>query len=361
MNRKYNFYAGPAALPVEVLKQIQEEMVDYKGMGLSLIETSHRSKEYDLVHNEAVSTIQELLGLPQNYKVVFLGGGATLQFSMVPLNFLTDGKTCDFTLTGSWAKKAYADAKKVGNVNVVFDGAEYKYMKLPDASSLKTNSDAAYLHITSNETIQGIQWQQFPDTGSVPLIVDMSSDMMSRPLPVEKFSMIYAGAQKNLGPAGVTLAIIRDDLLQRCPSTLTAYLNYKTHADSNSLYNTPPVFAIYALKLVMEWVKKQGGLTAMATLAEEKSSLLYNTIDQSNGYYSCPVEKANRSKMNVVFRLQNETLEKKFIEEATKEGMLGLKGHRSVGGCRASIYNAMPVEGVKALTDFMKNFAEKNS
>lgn len=360
MNRKINFYAGPATLPLPVLEQIRDELVDYQGMGLSLIETSHRSKEYDEVHNGAVSLIKELLAVPDNYKILFLGGGATLQFSMIPLNFLGEGRSCDFTLTGSWAKKAFVDSKKHGTVNVLFDGAESNFTKTPDASSLNITPDAAYLHITSNETIQGTEWHDFPDTGDVPLIADMSSDIMSRPLPIGKFGMIYAGAQKNLGPAGVAIVILREDLLERCPDTLTAYLNYKTHADKNSLYNTPPVFSIYAVKLVLEWVKAQGGLSAMAERAQKKSSMLYDTMAQSNGYYSCPVDESGRSKMNVVFRLPSEDLEKKFIEEAKNEGMIGLKGHRSVGGCRASIYNAMPVEGVEKIAAFMRKFAEVN-
>lgn len=359
MSRICNFYAGPATLPLPVLNQIQEEIVDYMGMGLSLIETSHRSKEYDNVHNEAISHIKELLKVPDNYKILFLGGGATLQFSMVPLNLL-NGESCDFTLTGTWAKKAYSDAKKVGKVNVVFDGSGSNYTKLPDIASLKVNPDSVYLHITSNETIHGIQWQEFPDAGNVPIISDMSSDIMSRSLPIEKFGLIYAGAQKNLGPAGVTLVIIRDNLLSRCPDTLTAYLNYNTHVEKNSLYNTPPVFSIYALNLALQWIKKQGGLKAMEELAERKSSMLYNAIDESNGYYSCPVDRSCRSRMNVVFRLPNEELEKKFSEEATKQGMIGLKGHQSVGGCRASIYNAMPEEGVSKLVNFMKDFASRN-
>jgi len=360
MSRKFNFYAGPATLPLPVLEQMRDELVDYSGMGLSLIETSHRSKEYDQVHNEAIGLVKELLDVPDNYKILFLAGGATLQFSMIPLNFLGEDKSCDFTLTGSWAKKAYADSQKCGKVNVIFDGAESNFTKIPDPSSLTTTAGAAYLHITTNETIDGIQWHSFPDTGDVPLIADMSSDIMSRPLPVEKFGLFYAGAQKNLGPAGMTLVIIREDLLERCPDTLTAYLNYKTHAKKNSLYNTPPVFAIYAVKLVLKRVKGLGGLNVMAELAEKKASLLYNTIEQSNEYYSCPVAKASRSKMNVVFRLPNEDLEKKFIEEAKNEGMIGLKGHRSVGGCRASIYNAMPFEGAEKLAAFMRNFAETN-
>jgi phosphoserine aminotransferase len=360
MSRKYNFYAGPATLPLPVLTQIKEEMEDFHGIGMSLIETSHRSKTYDGVHNEAIALLRELLGIPANYQVIFLGGGATLQFSMIPMNFLSPGKSCDFTLTGAWAKKAYEDAAKVGKVKVVFDGKESGYTTLPAASSLKASPGAAYFHLTSNETIEGVEWVDFPDTGDVPLIADMSSDIMSRPLPVEKFGVIYAGAQKNLGPAGVTLVILREDLLERCPDTLTAYLNYKIHAEKNSLYNTPPVFSIYALKLVLEHVKKQGGLAAVAATAAKKAGLLYRTIDDSDGFYRCPVDKAVRSRMNVVFRLPSEDLEKKFIDAATEKGMVGLKGHRSVGGCRASLYNAMPEEGVAALTAFMKEFAAAN-
>lgn len=361
MSRKFNFYAGPSTLPLPVLEQIRDEIVDYRGMGLSLIETSHRSKEYDEVHNSAIALVKELLSVPDNYKILLLGGGATLQFSMIPLNFLGEGCSCDFTVTGSWAKKALGDSKKHGKVNVLFDGAEDNYTRIQDASTLHVTPGAAYLHITSNETIQGTEWHHFPDTGDVPLISDMSSDIMSRSLPIEKFGMIYAGAQKNLGPSGLGVVILREDLLERCPDTLTAYLNYKNHVDKNSLYNTPPVFSIYALKLVMEWVKAQGGVTAMAELSEKKSSMLYDTIAQSNGYYTCLVDNASRSKMNVVFRLPSEDLEKKFIEEAKNEGMIGLKGHRSVGGCRASIYNAMPVEGAETLAAFMRKFAEVNS
>jgi len=360
MARKYNFYAGPAVLPLTVLEQIQKEIVDFHGMGMSLIETSHRSREYDEVHNGAVTVIRDLLRIPENYHVLFLGGGATLQFGMIPMNFLHNGRTCDFTLTGQWSKKAYADAKLYCDVNVVYDGSPGKFTELPEASSLKCSEGSAYLHITSNETVQGVQWQEWPDTGGIPLIADMSSDIMSRPLPVEKFGMIYAGAQKNLGPAGVTLVIIRDDLVQSGPDDLPAYLKYKTHAEKNSLYNTPPVFAVYALKLVMEWVKDRGGLEAMKELSTDRSGCIYSTIDASGGFYSCPVKKENRSKMNIVFTLDSPELEARFIQEAAEQGMIGLKGHRSVGGCRASVYNSMPFEGAEVLADFMKTFQKKN-
>jgi phosphoserine aminotransferase len=358
-NRVVNLYAGPSVLPVEVLKELHENFMDYNGLGLSLIETSHRSKEYDEVHMSAISLIKELMNIPDNYKVLFLGGGATMQFSMVPMNFLPEGKSCDFTLSGAWAEKAYDDAVKIGKVNVIFDGKDKKYTSLP--TSLNVSKDAAYVHITSNETIGGLQWMDYPDTGNVPLIADMSSDIMSRPVDINKFAMIYAGAQKNLGPAGVTLAIIRDDLLERCPSHLTKYLNYRTHSDKDSLYNTPPVFSIWAMKLGLEHIKKQGGLVAMKEKAELKSGLLYDAMQASNGFYRCPVDEAFRSQMNVVFNLPTEDLEKQFIAEAKESGFVGMKGHRSVGGCRASIYNSLPVEDVKKLVDFMHKFHRANA
>ena len=360
MSRKYNFAAGPSTIPLEVLEQLQEEIVDYHGLGFSLIETSHRGKEYDQVHNNAINLVRELLQIPDNFKILFLGGGATLQFSLIPLNFMGQGNSCDFTITGTWSKKAYLDAIKVGNVNILFDGKEDKYMSLPDPVSIEVNDGSSYLHITTNETIQGTQWQSFPDTGSVPIIADMSSDIMSRSLPMDKFGVIYAGAQKNLGPSGVALVIVRDDLLKRCPDSLTAYLNYSIHSSKNSLYNTPPVFPIYAIYLVLKRLKKLGGVKAAAERAEKKSSILYEAIKESDGFYLCPVEEKVRSKMNVVFRLSDENLEEKFLKEGAREGLIGLKGHRSVGGLRASIYNAMPLEGVSVLGQFMKYFVEKN-
>lgn len=359
MKRKLNFYAGPSVIPVEVFETIQEELLDYQGSGLSLMETSHRSKDFDEVHNATISLIKESMSIPDNFKVLFLGGGATMQFSMIPMNFLQGGQSCDFTLTGAWSKKAYADAVKVGKVNVVYDGGDNEYTSLPDAASLKVHPEANYLHITSNETIGGIQWKDWPAT-SVPIVCDMSSDILSRPVPIEKFGLIYAGAQKNLGPSGVTVVIISDDMLEKCSDSLPAYINYNTHAGKNSLYNTPPVFPIYAMKLVLERMKKNGGLPAMADLNQKKASLLYDAIEKSGGYYRSPVDQHFRSDMNVVFRLADNTLEPKFIEEAALHGMVGLKGHRSVGGCRASIYNSMTYEGVKELVDFMDDFAIKN-
>ncbi len=360
MSRIFNFNAGPSTLPLPVLEQVRDEFVDYAGKGMSIVEMSHRSPEYDEVHHNAMNLIRELYGLPENYKVLFIGGGATMQFSMIPLNFLPPGASCDFTVTGTWSKKAFADATKVGKVNVVFDGKDDNYLSLPEPASLNLDPSAAYLHMTSNETIGGIQWHDFPDTGSVPIVCDMSSDFMSRKIPLEKFGLIYAGAQKNAGPAGVAIVIIRQDMLERCPDTLTAYLNYQTHAAKDSLYNTPPVFPIYMVSLVMKWVHDNGGLEAISKLADDRSSVVYGAIEANPEFYRCPVPEHCRSKMNVVFRLPNEELEKKFIAEAAEHGMGGLKGHRSVGGCRASIYNAMPMEGVKTLAQFMGEFAKNN-
>jgi phosphoserine aminotransferase len=360
MSRIYNFSAGPAALPLPVLEKARDEFVDYKGIGMSLVEASHRGKAYDQVHYEAMGLFKELLGLPDNYKVLFLGGGATMQFAMIPMNLLPEGGSCDFTLTGTWAKKALGDAKKFGKVNVVFDGTEEKFVRMPDPADLTLDPNAAYLHLTSNETIAGIQWKAWPDSGDVPLVCDMSSDIMSRPIPAEKFGLIYAGAQKNLGPSGLGVVIIREDLIERAPRDLPAYLKYSTHAEADSLYNTPPVFPIWMVKMVLEWVKEQGGVAAMETLAATRSGMLYEAMATSGGYYRCPVDEGTRSTMNVVWRLPTEDLEKKFIAEALEAGFSGLKGHRSVGGCRASIYNAMPVEGITSLVEFMKEFQRTN-
>ena len=354
MKRKHNFSAGPSVLPVEVLEELQKNIVDYEENGYSLIEASHRGNVYEAVHDKAIELVKELMGVPEGYSIIFIGGGATMQFGMIPMNFMLADKQACYVDSGAWAKKAVEDAQKIGKTEVVFSGKEKNYTCLPE--EVKLSKNAAYLHITSNETIGGVQWKEWPDTGDVPLIVDMSSDILSRPVPVERFACIYAGVQKNMGPAGATLVIIRDDLLARCPDTLPAYLNYKTHTETKALYNTPPVFSIWGVKLVLEWVRREGGAAAMERRAGKKASILYSVIDESGGFFRCPVETEVRSHMNVVFRLPNEDLESKFINQAKNEGMLGLKGHRSVGGCRASIYNAMPQESVEELGAFMKDF-----
>jgi phosphoserine aminotransferase len=360
MPRKYNFYAGPATLPYSVLEQIQSEIIDYKGEGLSMIETSHRSKMYDTVHNETIELLRELMGIPENYHVLFLGGGATLQFAMVPMNLMRDGKSCDFIVSGSWAQKAIKDAQKYGEVRVAYDGSSNSFTSLPSANEVTTGKNSAYLHLTSNETIGGVQWKVFPKPEGVPVVADMSSDILSRPVTVSDFGIIYAGAQKNMGPAGVTVVIIRDDLVQNSRDGLPAYLSYKTHADKNSLYNTPPVFSIYAVNLVLKWIKEHGGVESIGEKNEQKADAIYQAIERNGEFYSCPVDEKVRSTMNVVFRLPTEDLEKQFIKEAEGKGMLGLKGHRSVGGCRASLYNAMPLDGAQSLAAFMDDFARKH-
>jgi phosphoserine aminotransferase len=360
MGRKYNFYAGPSTLPVTVLEQLKAEIVDTQGKGLSMIEASHRGGMYEAMHNETLELLRDLLSVPKDRRILFLGGGATLQFAMVPMNLLAKGASCDYVLSGAWAKKAAADAKLLGTVRLAFDGSAGNFSSLPDAASLKVPQDSAYLHLTSNETIGGIQWQQFPDPAAVPLVADMSSDILSRRIPAERFGLIYAGAQKNLGVAGLTVAIIAESLLERSPKSLPAYLSYKVHAEENSLYNTPPVFAVWVANLLFKWVKAQGGLAAIEKLSVEKAGLVYQAIDGSGGFYRSPVDQAARSRMNVVWRLPSEELEKSFIAESEKAGMLGLKGHRSVGGCRASLYNGLPLEGAKALAALMKDFAAKH-
>ena len=358
--RKINFYAGPSTLPLEVLEELKDEIADYHGEGLSMIETSHRSPMYDKIHNETVELFHKLLNIPDNYRVLFIGGGATLQFGMLPMNLLTPGKTAEYINSGAWAGKAIEDATHIGNVRVIWDGKESHYMTLPDAASIKPGKDAAYLHLTSNETIGGVQWKEFPDTGNIPLVADMSSDILSRPVDISRFGIIYAGAQKNIGPAGVTVVIIRDDLAAASPKKLPAYLRYKIHADKNSLYNTPPVFSIYTIHKVLTLMAAKGGVQGVEKINTRKAGALYEVIDGNPDFFSCPVDKEFRSHMNVVFRLPTEELEKQFVAEAKAEGMLGLKGHRDVGGCRASIYNALPLEGAQALAELMKNFASKN-
>jgi phosphoserine aminotransferase len=357
MAKKYNFSAGPAILPQEVMKKAQDELLDFNGIGLSIMEISHRSKDFEAVITTAEAKIRSLLGVPENYAVLFLQGGASLQFGMIPMNLLK-GKKADYVHTGEWAKKAIKEAKLFGTVNVAGTSEDKNFSYVPE--NLKLSADAQYVHITSNETIGGIQFSKFPETGNVPLVIDMSSDIFSRRIDFGNIGIIYAGAQKNIGPAGVTLVIMRNDLVEACADGLTTMLSYKTHAKEKSMYNTPPCFAIYIIKLVMDWIEGLGGLAAIEKINDEKAKAIYAAIDNSNGYYKGTAALKDRSKMNVTFRLPSEELEEKFINEAKKAGFIGLKGHRSVGGCRASIYNAMGLDGVLALTQFMEKFAKDN-
>ena len=358
-DRIHNFSAGPAILPLEVLQEAQRDMLGLPGVGMSVMEISHRSKTFDAIIQSAESGLRELLGIPANYHVLFLQGGASLQFSMVPMNFLPAAGSADFILTGSWGKKALKEAKRVGATNVAATMADGGFTRIPNADELNLDSKAAYVHITTNETIEGVEWKQEPDTGDVPLFADASSDILSHPIPVEKYGLIYAGAQKNMGPSGVTVVIIRDDLLQRIPDGLHTMLDYRTHVQNKSLYNTPNTWGIYILNLVCKWVLEKGGLTAMHHENEEKAALIYDAIDATD-FYRGHADGDSRSIMNVTFRLPSEELEKKFATEASAQHLDGLKGHRSVGGIRASIYNAFPIEGVKALVDFMRDFEKNN-
>jgi len=358
-NRIYNFNAGPAALPLSVLEEVKESFLNFAGSGMSITEISHRSKLFDEVINDAVARTKKLLKLDDRYQVLFLQGGATLQFSMIPMNLLPDGKTADYVDTGTWSTKAIKEAQILGKkVKVVASSKDKNYSYIP--GNVKFSSDAVYVHITSNNTIKGTQWAGFPDTGGIPLVADMSSDIMSRAFDPKPFGLIYAGAQKNIGPAGVCMVIISEDMLKMVPENLPSMLKYTTFSSSNSLYNTPPCFSIYVIQLVLKWLEETiGGLDKIEEINKEKARLLYDTIDSGN-FYKGTAEKGSRSLMNVTFRLPSEELEGKFIQEATKNRFGGLKGHRSVGGCRASIYNATGIDAIKALTDFMKEFEKKN-
>lgn len=358
MARVFNFNPGPAVLPVEVLQEAQAELVEYKGTGMSILEASHRGKDYEAVHNEAAENIKKLLGLGDQHAVLFLQGGASQQFAMVPMNLLGEGQSADYVNSGAWASKAVKEAKIIGKVNVIADTAKDIPTKLPDPASLKLTPGAAYVHITSNETIAGTQWKTFPKT-QAPLVADMSSDMLSRPFDAPSFGLIYAGAQKNLGPAGVTLVILRKDLAEKVSDKVPTIFRYKTHMEENSLYNTPPCFAIYIMALVTRWILKKGGLDAMAKINRDKAAKVYAAIDGSSFYKGTAVKEC-RSDMNITFRLPSEALEEQFIKEASGQKLKGLKGHRSVGGVRASIYNAFPAEGIDTLVAFMKDFEKKN-
>lgn len=362
MNKKvYNFNAGPSALPTAVLENAQQELTNFKGTGMSVMELSHRSQTYEDVHNEAISRIKKLYNISEDYKVLFLQGGASLQFSMIPMNFLTEERKAGYVMTGSWSEKAFAETKLFGDAYHVASSKDDKYRHIPKVDSLKFNEDDAYVHLTTNNTIYGTQWHDYPDTGDVPLIADMSSDIMSKPVDVNKFDMIYAGAQKNLGPSGVTVAIIHKDLLEKTNDNVPTVLKYETHAKSNSLYNTPPTFGIYMLGEVMKWIELQGGLEAVENNNKAKAKHIYDAIDNSDGFYIGHADKDSRSLMNITFNLKDEELEKKFLAEAAEKGFVGLNGHRSIGGCRASTYNAVPEEACLALSEFMKEFQQKNS
>ena len=361
--RVFNFSPGPAILPVSVLEQAQKDLVSLPGVGMSVMEISHRSKPFDAIMTETRQLLTELIGIPAGYTMLFLQGGASLQFAMLPLNFLrgTD-KPADYILTGTWGGKGKEEADKQGKVNVAWDGKSHNYSYLPTEQDLKLSPDAAYIHVTSNETIQGVQFQSDPKFGKAPLVCDASSDFMCRPIAMEKYDMLYACAQKNAGIAGVTVVILKDEMLERAGSGLPSMLDYKLIAKNDSLLNTPPVFAIYMLMLVCRWLKNDiGGLANMQKRNLEKSKLLYDVLDNSEGFYKGHARPDCRSLMNVTFRLPSEEIETKFISEAKSHKLIDLKGHRSVGGIRASIYNAMPVEGVKALADFMTEFRKKNA
>ena len=357
--RIYNFSAGPAVLPLEVLEEVQRDLVSLPGVGMSVLEISHRSKTFDDIIQGCEADMRRLAKIPADYKVLFLQGGASLQFSMVPMNLLPPGGSADYIVTGVWGQKAVKEAKKVGGVKIAGSTESENFTRLPRQEELTLDPAAAYVHMTSNNTIFGTEFHWLPETGAVPLVSDMSSDIFSRPFDVAKHALIYAGAQKNLAPAGVTLVIIREDLLKRSPASLHTMLSYAVHAENQSLYNTPPVFPIYVMRLVMTWLLKNGGLEAADALNARKAGKLYTEIDRT-GFYRGHAHKECRSRMNVTFRLPGEELEKKFAKEATAAGLDGLKGHRSVGGMRASIYNAFPESGIDALVEFMKEFERRN-
>ena len=364
IHRVFNFAAGPAVLPLPVLEQIQRDLLALPGVGISILEISHRSKQFEATLAQTEADVRALAGVPANYRVLFLQGGASLQFSMVPMNLLPSGATADYIDTGSWADKALKEARKIGHVNVAGSTKADNYARIPSVSELKLTPGAAYVHMTSNNTIEGTEWKELPPlnvVGDTPLISDTSSDMFSRPIEIARHALIYAGAQKNLGPAGVTVVIIRDDMIQRSvahTATLPTMLNYAVHAENGSLYNTPPVFSVYALGLVMKWLLAQGGLAAIAAVNERKAAKLYAEIDRT-GFYRGTANTDSRSLMNVTFRLPTEELEKMFLNESAAAGFDGLQGHRAVGGMRASIYNAFPEAGVNALVSFMSDFERR--
>lgn len=358
--RAFNFNAGPSALPLEVLETAQKELINFKGTGMSVMELSHRSPEYEEVHNAAIKRLKALYEIPEDYEVLFMQGGASTQFATIPMNYLTPDKQANYIMTGSWSEKASKEAKLFGKVQDSITSKEDQYRYIPEVTKADFNDDDAYIHITSNNTIYGTQWDQFPHTGNVPLIADMSSDIMSKPVDIEKFDLIYAGTQKNLGPSGVTVVIIKKDLLKKANDTIPTMFDYKTHVEKNSLYNTPPTFGIYMLGEVLKWIERLGGLDAIAKQNKDKAALIYDVIDESNGFYIGHAAEDSRSLMNITFRLKDAELEKQFLAEAKQAGFVGLNGHRSVGGCRASTYNAVPFTACKALSELMIQFMNKN-
>ena len=358
VKRVYNFNAGPGALPLPVLERIKEELLDWRGSGMSVMEMSHRSPEFESINAAAEAGLRKHLAIPADYAVIFLQGGGSMQFTMAPMNLCLPGKPVDLIHTGTWTAKALGELKKGILHNVAASTEADKFARLPRKDEIKYSPDASYVHMCTNNTIEGTQWTEMPETGNVPLVADMSSDIASRPIDVKKFGLIFAGAQKNLGPSGVTIAIIRKDLAERADKNLPTILQYRTFIKEKSLYNTPPTFAIYIVGLVMEWIEAEGGITAIEKRNNTKAKLLYDTIEASKGFYVCPVETSSRSKMNVVFRVAggNEDMEKQFAVEAAEAGLVGTPGHRSVGGMRVSLYNAVSLAAVEALTCFMHEF-----
>lgn len=356
MERVFNFSAGPAALPLSVLEQVKADMPNYQGKGMSIIEMSHRSKTYEQINNQAEARFKSLLGIGDGYRVLFMQGGASTQFALVPMNFLPANKTADYILTGVWSDKAYEEAQGLGNVHVAASTKEGGYHRIPKNEEVQLSATPAYVHYTSNNTIYGTEWQWTPEVGDAPLICDMSSDILCRPFDASKFALVYAGAQKNLGPAGVTVVLAKEEYLATAADKLPTMFSYKTYVKSNSLYNTPPVFAIYVLNLVLGWIEEQGGLTGIEQHNETKAKLIYDAIDASGGFYTGHADKDSRSLMNITFRLPNADLDAQFAKEAEAQGMSGLKGYRTVGGIRASTYNAVPMEACQALADFMREF-----
>ncbi len=355
MSRVFNFSAGPATLPEEVLQQARDEMLDWHGAGMSVMEMSHRGKEFISIAEQVEADLRELLAIPGNYGVLFLQGGATSQFAMVPQNLLGDKVCADYVYTGQWSKKAIAEAQKFCRVNVAASSEDRDFTYVPRPETWRLDPASAYVHITSNETIGGVEFHSVPDVGDVPLVADMSSHLLSRPVDVGRYGVIYAGAQKNIGPAGLTIVIIRKDLVGRAPTGIASMADYKTHVESGSMYNTPPTYAIYIAGLVLQWLKRLGGLVAIEKINIAKSQILYQYIDSTN-FYQCPVSPEDRSRMNVPFRISEDGLDTQFLARAKQHGLVQLKGHRSVGGMRASIYNAMPIEAVRTLVEFMREF-----